>query len=404
MIYVKLFFAFYCSALVRGGYAVQQLFESLGYQILSNPISFDIFSLPDLNFIEGIVLLWGVVDFVLYCFVAFSQNRAVRIFLLLLLILPGILSAFFFPLMIRPAPLEIWKGESGSVGDVTGYSVLAVLMLVLGWSSSLLITRAFKYSSRCFDLFEHIWILVGLSAGLFFVSETMASRKVSEYTITLRTVQQSSGWLMRQLGAYSAWCAAHPREADQSCQWADRIHGTLLAFSYEDLENFADFSPESLAHYYGRYRHEATQQEEDLIRSEIARYNEQMCPVKELGPDVRQYTSSHVCEVAPADFCLFGFRYGDEKALDNVGRSFAVSTECVLPKLLSLRDKAPGIIKGKNAAERGRASKVLFFYMVLAFLAGIKMAGSSIKLFKPSSSKHSLSPEVPEKRGANEAS
>lgn len=395
MIYIKLFFIFYCAALMRGGYAIQQLFESLGYQLFSHPISFDIFALPDLNLIQGVVLLLGIVDVALYCLAAFFQKNIVRIFLLLLLILPGIISAIYFPVMIRPAPLEIWKGESGSVGDVTGYSVLAVLMLVLGWSSTLLITRVFKYSSRCFDLFEHIWILVGLSAGLFFVSETMASRKVVEYTTTLRTVQQSSGWLMRQLGTYSAWCAAHPHEADQSCQWADRMHGMLLAFSYEDLENFAEFSPDSLAKYYGRYGHEVTQQEEDQIRFEISRYNEQICPVIDLGSGVKQYTLSHACETAPADFCVFGFRYGDEKALDNVGRSFAVSTECVLPKLLSLRDKALGIIEGKKAAEQERAWKVLFFYMALAFLAGIKMAGSSIKLFKSSSVKHSLPPASP---------
>lgn len=75
MIYIKLFFIFYCAALMRGGYAIQQLFESLGYQLFSHPISFDIFALPDLNLIQGVVLLLGIVDVALYCLAAFFSEK-----------------------------------------------------------------------------------------------------------------------------------------------------------------------------------------------------------------------------------------------------------------------------------------------------------------------------------------
>ncbi|NHN87162.1 hypothetical protein [Acetobacter conturbans] len=367
------FFLPYGCFLSRAAYAIQQSLTNLGIRLTPPDHLPGIAVTPDLYLVMGLLTLCAVCEAWLFMFAVLALRRPVVLcFGAGFLLMPGLLALSGVAGPVNPQPAEIVLGN-GAI-DIPGYATLAVMAFAGGWSLTVLAADVLKLTQKSFDLFKHVWIAMGLSAGLFFIASVSAESIRADYQETQNTVRQSSGWLMQQLVHYSDWCEKEGRMHQASCVWASRTHEVLLEQSQSDLRYFVTFSPETLAGYYGSFRRDATPDTEAAIRREIGEYNTRLCPVVALGGDMQQYTISEKCEAPPAGFCGYAFKYGGTDDPDRLLRPVAVATECVFPTLLTLRDHAASIQRSTSSNEFKMA-----FYLAVAFLSGIKLAGSTFK-------------------------
>lgn len=383
------FFSPYIFSINRASWSVQQNLISLGKQlhdIAPQTISSPLFTAFDADqgraMITGLLTLAAVIEIWLLAIAILTLRRPLfALVVILILSLPGLLSLCGFSI-IRPDPHEISFGGPGTIGDVPGYAVLAIMALCGGWSLTILLADFFRLPKERWDLFEHIWIVVGLSAGLFFVADTKKTQDTAEYAETEQAMHGNSAWLMHQTDRYAEWCRNTGNNHLVSCTWATNIHSVLLEDSSEILSLFEEFSPDSLAMWYGSFRRPASPETQAAIKQEIKTYNAAMCPPALSQDGYTVLTSSDKCEIPPASYCSYAFEYGGKDDQDRISRPVALATECVLPTLLTLREKAKHLSATRD--ENGRQKNMRWgpFYLTLAFLAGIKLSGSTFKALK----------------------
>ncbi|OUJ14915.1 hypothetical protein [Acetobacter sp. DsW_063] len=386
---LRAFFAPYLFALSRASWAVQQNLISLGIQLHTivppnaSPPLITVFDADQGRaIILGSLVLAAAVEACLIALAALTLRRPIFASAIFLLIaLPGLLSLCGAP-VINPDPKEIIFGSPGRIGDVPGYATLAIMALVGGWSLSILLADLFRLPKERWDLFEHLWIIVGLSTGLFFVVDAAKIQDAADYTQKEQSMHGNSAWLMHQADRYADWCHRTGNDQLTSCIWTENLHAVLLEQSTETLSSFEELSPDSLAMWYGNFRKAASLETEAAIRREIDAYNAATCPATQSHGGYSITKPSEKCEVPPPVFCQYAYKYGGTDDPDRIFRPVALATECVLPTLLTLREEAKPLVASRDENGREKTIKWGPFYLTVAFLAGIKLAGSTLKGLK----------------------
>jgi hypothetical protein len=194
-------------------------------------------------------------------------------------------------------------------------------------------------------------------------------------------VQRASGYLLKQVEAYISWCRQNAPDHAASCSWAWRVHPKLLEIEFEYPIVFVEKGPDSSAALYGDQSRAATQAEMDQIRREIATYNQRLCPVEDLGHGfARTSPKSPQCEETPDPFCTaFPDALAGKVPETLSGTPVALSSECVIPGLISLRKLAMRQAAQAEHDHRSRNYRWMYF-LGFSILLGGKLAGTTAKL------------------------
>ncbi|VVM75408.1 hypothetical protein PS664_02008 [Pseudomonas fluorescens] len=117
------------------------------------------------------------------------------------------------------------------------------------------------------------------------------------------------------------------------------------------------------------------------LRKEISDYNLEVCPIKSLGQGARRMAKeSSICQSTPSEFCT-AFpddnegMFAKSSPLDTV----ALSTECVVPSLVQARKSVEQMLRESEGIKESKHYR-LFYFVIIAFVLGGKVANSSTKL------------------------
>jgi hypothetical protein len=223
--------------------------------------------------------------------------------------------------------------------------------------------------------------VLGLIAAVFFIADSQMAQHDADFRATGNEVQQASGYLLGQVEAYIDWCRQHAPDHAASCSWASRVYPRLLRTAFEDPKLFVELGPASSAALYGDQRRAATPAEMDQIRGEIAAYNQQLCPIKDLGGGARKFSAaSPQCKATPAPFCsAFPDPFAGKVPETLMETPIALASECVIPTLIRLRQIATRLAGEADRDHRNRNYRWMYF-LGFSILLGGKLAGATAKL------------------------
>jgi hypothetical protein len=236
--------------------------------------------------------------------------------------------------------------------------------------------------SRFGDLYDHLWCTAGLVAAVFFVADAGVGEHAKELAESQSTSRQASSYLARQTSAYAAWCEQHQRTSSASCRWASDVQQTLLDYATAHVTIFTKFGPHTSADIYARFRRPLAPEEVVTIRREIAAYNAEKCPVKQLAPGFSQLAPpSTVCLQTPAMYCTaFADPLDGKVDEENIVRTTAVASECIIPTLVRLREEQQKLFALTIEDKRSKHYRWLY-YGFFSLVVGGKIATSTMKLF-----------------------
>ncbi len=382
----------YLILLMRAAWNIQQNLVGIGYWS-TDAVQFDRHGsilqagwnptasmLPLLGFLS--VLVFG--SFFLLVLTGYVLGRRRGAFIVVvILLLPGLLSTAGLWPTISPVPEAFDVSGIGIIGDVLGTLTLIVLAVVAGWIMAILMSDCF-HLGRCFwNTFEHVWLLSGLVVVLFFIVDANVAEHDQAYFESERDTQRASAHLLKQVDSYDQWCRETSRDELLSCHWADRVHQTLLNSSFESANLFGDFGPETSEQLYGLFGQTARPNEKLAIRTEIATYNQAMCPVRKVrlgNANWERSESSPHCEETPAIF----LRAWPEPMKGSVDESrpelpVALDSEYLIPTLVYLHQRDV-FLAGRSKSEHRNKNYRWMYYLFFSSGLGVKLAGSTVKL------------------------
>lgn len=299
---------------------------------------------------------------------------------ILCLCLPGLLNTISLWPEIRLIPDTFYINGAGALGSGWGVVPLLGMCLLAGWSGLILISDMLRLGENFGHAYDHVWGLSGIIAAVFFVADSQVGQHTRDLQEASRTVQQASAYLSRQATSYDQWCIAHRLQGSASCRWAANVQQKLLDYSTQAVEQYRDFGPKSAVDIYSVYGRMIDMAEVTAIRTEILAYNAAICPVTELGRGVGRYTQSARCLSVPAQYC---FVYPDP--LNGTINKYtmadtsALSSECIVPALIALRTEEEKLLEKVKGDLQTRHYRWMY-YLFFAFVAGGKIATSTVKL------------------------
>ncbi|WAL83742.1 hypothetical protein OYT13_04585 [Pandoraea sp. XJJ-1] len=303
-----------------------------------------------------------------------------------LLLVPAVLNVLGIWPSFSAVPDSFVLGGTGVLGAGYGMACLMLLGVFGGWCVAIIFTDLVRIRDRFWHLYDHFWVIAGLLAGIFFVADSQVSRHATELQATSTEVKQASAYLLRQLESFDRWCRENEASAQVSCRWASSVQQKLLDYSYDHESIFVEFGPQTSADIYVIGEHRAQLSTSEEIRTEIAAYNQGLCPVQELGEGFgRDAPSSMICRSTPGGMCQatpdpLGGRT-DEMHLHSTK---ALDTECLIPTLVLLRKREAALMPKVKADQMSRHYRWLY-YLFFSFASGAKIAGSTIKFASMSS-------------------
>lgn len=332
--------------------------------------------------ILGLLVLLAPPLLLLWCAAGYVVGRKKGVAIAILLAcLPGILSVMGVWPSLSFFPDTFVIDGRGVLGSGWGMLPLVGLGMAIGWTCAIILCDLFSLGDRFWHIYDHLWVATAIFAGIFFVADSQVGDNNRELTEDGRTFQQASAFLLKQVEAYDRWCAQNNRLQSDSCKWASDVHQTLLNYSTQAAVINAEFGPKSIADVYLPFTRQADPERINVIRRELASYNDRQCPTKDLGNGMRQLArTSALCQQPPPTFCnAFPEPLDGVVDHDAMIKSSAVANECLIPTLIMLRQQQEKLlkkIKEGNTAKHYRWA----FYIALAFAAGGKIAGSTAKV------------------------
>ena len=277
----------------------------------------------------------------------------------ILLLLPGIAGVTGILPRVAPAPAAFAIGGVGVTGDIGGMLSLVALLVVVGWTVTILAADSLHIRNKGWEVYDHIWLVSGLVAAVFFIANSQMAQHDADFRETGQDVQRASGYLLKQVETYISWCRQNAADHTASCRWASHVHPSLHVLAFEDPRVFVKLGPNSSAALYGDdLNHAATPAEMDKVRREIADYNQKLCPVEDLGKGVKKESApSPQCQDTPAQFCTaFPDALNGKVPETLMGVSVALASECVIPSLIRFRRLATRLADEAEHDHRNRPS------------------------------------------------
>ena len=380
----------YVTLLSRAAWSIQQNLEGAG--LLSSAMIAP--RLPGAALVSGwdpgasVLFILGLLFLVCLLFVPFlilagyAVGRRTAVLVTAVVLLPGVAGVTGIWPSVPPAPEAFAIGGVGVTGDIGGMLCLVAFLAAVGWTVTVLAADSLHIRKKCWEAYDHIWLVLGLIAAVFFIADSRMAQHDADFRATGNDVQRASGYLLKQVETYISWCRQNAPEHAASCIWASHVHPILLRFEYEDPRLFVELGPNSSAALYGNdLRHTATPAEMDRIRREIATYNQKLCPVENLGNGISRLSApSPQCQDTPAQFCTaFPDALAGTVPETLMGVPVALASECVIPTLIRFRRMALRLAGEAENDHRNRNYRWMYF-LGFSILLGGKLAGATAKL------------------------
>lgn len=380
MLNILIKFAYpYVTLLMGAAYSIQQALEGAGI-VSSNFLVRDAagriinsyWSPAEAMYLPfGALLLYCLILSFGFCAAGYALSRKKGVIIALLsLCVPGIVSVVGYWPKVNFMPEVYHIGGVGSLGSPYGMAALAIIALLSGWICTVIATDAWGLQDKFRHVYDHFWYSMAILAGLFFVADAGTSEEIRDLQDTTKHVQQASSYLLGQVREYAKYCKSASIEQKASCTWANDVQQYLVDYTVYDERLYWQLGPKSLDGLYSTF-HRENSWLESVIRSELEQFNQLQCPTSKN----RYAMPSGTCQRPPAEFCT-----GTEDG-GNMGRTVAVSNECVVPTLVRLRSKMEKDVARVEGAARARHARWLF-YLLVAVLAGGKVANATAKLTK----------------------
>jgi len=160
------------------------------------------------------------------------------------------------------------------------------------------------------------------------------------------------------------------------------VQQLLLNYSTQHAAVTASLGPKTTADIYAPHDSHPDKARIDQIRTELELYNSALCPVTDLGKGVKQYSLTALCRMPPASFCnAFQEPLHGKENRDALLGSNAISSECLIPTLVMLRARLERV-SDTVAKDKYMKHYRWIFYLFLSFVAGGKIAGSTLKVIE----------------------
>ncbi|MBX8498348.1 hypothetical protein [Pseudomonas lijiangensis] len=299
----------------------------------------------------------------------------------LLLLLPGLLNTLGFLPAFSLTPSRYSVGGTGSLGSAFGFASIILYAVLIGWSATIIIYDAFKLNDRFRHYYDHIWFLMAILAGVFFVADSGASEDAQELTDASAATRNASLYLLAQVREYDNYCQQNGLSESVSCRWASRVQQQLNEYASDHHKIYKEFGPHVSRTLYAPSWSQITDKEIIKIRQEINDYNNQRCPTTKLGVGSYQLSpASGICQTVPASYCT-AFPDPPENLVDKyiIGRTVALASECIVPTLVRLRYEQEKTITVVSQNQRSKHYRWLFF-IVFSIIVGGKIANSTTRV------------------------
>ena len=385
----------YVAVLSRAAWSIQQNLEGVGLLSSDMTAASLAAAMPGAALVTGwdpgasvlgilgllCVVCLLLVPFVLLAGYAIGRKWGVVITAIVLL-LPGVAGVAGFWPRVAPAPKAFTISGAGVTGDIGGMIALVALLVVVGWTVTVLAADSLPIRNKGWEVYEHFWLVLGLIAAVFFIADSQMAQHDADFRETGQDVQRASGYLLKQVETYISWCRQNASDHATSCGWASHVHPSLLLLAFEDPRVFVKLGPDSSAALYGDdLYHAATPAEMDKVRREIADYNQKLCPVEDSGSGVSELSvPSPQCQDTPAQFCIaFPDALGGKVPESLMGVPVAIASECVIPSLIRFRRLATRLADEAEHDHRNRNWRWVYF-LGFSIVLGGKLAGTTARL------------------------
>lgn len=388
-LFIKWFEPYY--RFLRGGaYSLEQSFDGLHWMSTNFLVRDDAgeivgsyWSPDEALAIPFALLLISVLFLLPVLLAAFYTLHKARgmIFGLIVLIAPGVLNIFgFFP-DVNYIPRRYVLDGTGTLGQATGFIPVLILAMLWGWALIILVYDSFNLGERFRQLYDHLWFPTALAAAVFFVADSDSNTTLESVKDHGEVVRAQAGFLLAQVERYDAYCQSNGTPEKVSCKWASDVYHDLYSLKYTSPELFKIFGPKSSTEMYSLRGMNLSAQDVISLRKQISDYNREVCPIKSLGRGARRMAKeSSVCQMTPSEFCT-AFPDDNKGAFEESSPldSVALSTECVVPSLVQARKSVEQMLRESDEIKEGKHYR-LFYFVIIAFVLGGKVANSSTKL------------------------
>jgi hypothetical protein len=84
-------------------------------------------------------------------------------------------------------------------GDVGGMLSLVALLVVGGWTTTVLAADSLAFRNKVWDAYDHFWLVLGLIAAIFFIADSQMAQHDTDFRATGNDIQRASGYLLKQV-------------------------------------------------------------------------------------------------------------------------------------------------------------------------------------------------------------
>ena len=161
---------------------------------------------------------------------SFTLNKKLGILSIILWLLPGLLSVFGIVITSAEIP-DAYHINSGSmyVGETRSTLGNVFIAFLLGWSFITLLIHAFKIKSKFKECFDHIWYITGLAGAVIFVVDSNTAFYKAELQDSENNINKIFSIAAPQLRYAQSVCVNDWDSLNQQgisgefCQWIKKV-------------------------------------------------------------------------------------------------------------------------------------------------------------------------------------
>lgn len=340
-------------------YSLIQNMESMGWVSFWKGIYIDPHSTFTVFFGIYVILLPLVA--IINILASFALNRILGLLSLFIWMSPGVLSLIGIDLISKVDTPDSYILNSGSmyVGETKSTLFNVFVCFLLGWSLTTLLVHFLKISKSFKELYDHVWYVLGLAAAVIFVVDSNTAYYKSELSESEANISKTLSLITSQLNYSNSVCLSKEKILNEQgisggfCEWVKKAEFNYFWLSEDksftrNLKSQSDF--DALV--------------PDEIISDVTKFNEFICSSK---------AESSNCNLLPFELGRFSEEF------DWPHSRFALA---IVPLNDALR-----VFWGQSSERNEKLESVKnvpntkwFFYMLLGFIAGGKVANSSRSL------------------------